>query len=92
MRNTNGTSQKNCPSGPRQATNNYQYLKICEKFKKLFDTDRKQYFDANDLDRVMRSLGEHLTEEQIKDMIGEVDCQGDARVNRDEFLEMMCNF
>ena len=58
----------------------------------LFDTDRKQYFDANDLDRVMRSLGEHLTEEQIKDMIGEVDCQGDARVNRDEFLEMMCNF
>ena len=33
-----------------------------------------------------------MTEEQIKDMIGEVDCQGDARVNRDEFLEMMCNF
>ena len=40
----------------------------------------------------MRSLNEHLTEEQIKDMILEVDCQGDCRINRDEFLDMMCNF
>ena len=31
-------------------------------------------------------------EPELADMIGEVDCQGDARVNRDEFLEMMCNF
>ena len=58
----------------------------------LFDQERKQYFDANDLDRVMRSLHEHLTEDQIKDMILEVDCQGDYRINRDEFLDMMCNF
>ena len=42
--------------------------------------------------QVMRSLNEHLTEEQIKDMILEVDCQGDCRINRDEFLDMMCNF
>mmetsp|Transcript_25077 Transcript_25077/g.77327 ORF Transcript_25077/g.77327 Transcript_25077/m.77327 type:complete len:152 (-) Transcript_25077:16-471(-) len=65
--------------------------RIQEAFE-LFDQDRKQYFDATDLDRVMRSLNEHLTEEQIKDMILEVDCQGDCRINRDEFLDMMCNF
>ena len=62
--------------------------KIQEAFE-LFDSERKQYFDANDLDRVMRSLNEHLTMDQIKDMILEVDCQGDYRINRDEFLDMM---
>ena len=62
--------------------------KIQEAFE-LFDIERKQYFDANDLDRVMRSLNEHLTMDQIKDMILEVDCQGDYRINRDEFLDMM---
>ena len=42
--------------------------KIQEAFE-LFDSERKQYFDANDLDRVMRSLNEHLTMDQIKDMV-----------------------
>ena len=64
--------------------------KIQEAFE-LFDAERKQYFDANDLDRVMRSLNEHLTMDQIKDMIMEVDCQGDYRINRDEFLDMMAS-
>ena len=62
--------------------------KIQEAFE-LFDLDRKQYFDVNDLGRVMRQLGENLTREQIVDMILEIDCQGDLRINRDEFLELM---
>ena len=35
----------------------------------LFDIDRKQFFDVNDLDRVMRSLGESLTKQQLNDMV-----------------------
>mmetsp|Transcript_17029 Transcript_17029/g.53167 ORF Transcript_17029/g.53167 Transcript_17029/m.53167 type:complete len:152 (+) Transcript_17029:88-543(+) len=62
--------------------------KIDEAFE-LFDWDRKQYFDANDLQRVMKSLGENLTKDQIKDMILEVDTQGDLRINREEFQDMM---
>ena len=38
----------------------------------------------------MRSLGEAPDGEQIKDTIGEVDCQGDARVNRDEGHQGRC--
>lgn len=55
----------------------------------LFDHDRKQYFDEADLKRVMESLGERLSQDQIRDMILEVDCQGDLRINRDEFNDMM---
>ncbi|KAJ1451051.1 hypothetical protein M885DRAFT_530783 [Pelagophyceae sp. CCMP2097] len=62
--------------------------KVQEAFE-LFDRDRKQFFDQDDLARVMRTLNERLTEEQIVDMILEVDCQGDLRINRDEFLDLM---
>mmetsp|Transcript_8512 Transcript_8512/g.21872 ORF Transcript_8512/g.21872 Transcript_8512/m.21872 type:complete len:151 (+) Transcript_8512:64-516(+) len=62
--------------------------KLEEAFE-LFDWDRKQYFDANDLQRVMTGLGEKLNKDQIRDMILEIDCQGDLRINREEFQDMM---
>lgn len=45
-----------------------QMEKLDEAFE-IFDQDRKQYFDANDLQRVMESLGEKLTRDQINDMV-----------------------
>lgn len=46
-----------------------QMEKLDEAFE-IFDPDRKQYFDENDLKRVMESLGERLTRDQINDMVG----------------------
>jgi len=37
----------------------------------------------------MKSLGEHLTEIEIKQMIQEADKDGDGMVNYEEFLSMM---
>uniref|UniRef100_A0A7S3NM70 Calmodulin n=1 Tax=Aureoumbra lagunensis TaxID=44058 RepID=A0A7S3NM70_9STRA len=62
--------------------------KLTEAFE-IFDLDKKQYFNQDDLARVMRNLGEDLTKDEIRDMILEVDCQGDLLINREEFTEMM---
>lgn len=45
-----------------------QNEKIDEAFE-IFDQDRKQYFDASDLHRVMAGLGENLTKKHINDMV-----------------------
>jgi len=65
-----------------------RHRRLNEAFE-IFDPHKKQYFDEADLDRVMRSLNEYLTKDQLRDMILEVDCQGDLKINRDEFTEMM---
>jgi len=62
--------------------------KLHEAFH-IFDKKRREYFDIDDLRRVMRSLGEDLTTDQLKDVLLEVDSQGDLKINRDEFDDMM---
>ena len=55
----------------------------------IFDRSGREFFDQDDLKRVMLSLDEKLTAEQLHDMILEVDSQGDLKINRDEFADMM---
>jgi len=56
---------------------------------KMFDKDGNGYISGEELRSVMKSLGEHLTEIEIKQMIQEADKDGDGMVNYEEFLSMM---
>ncbi|XP_068729171.1 calmodulin-like isoform X1 [Montipora capricornis] len=55
----------------------------------LFDRDSNGYISKRELTFVMTSLGEHITDTTVENMIKEVDLDGDGRVNYEEFLRLM---
>ena len=55
----------------------------------LFDDDGDGAITSKELGTVMRSLGQDLTEEELKDMIREVDGDGSGTIEFPEFLLMM---
>lgn len=64
-----------------------QYL---EAFR-VFDQDGNGFISPTELQSVMTSLGETLSEEEIKDMIHEADMDRDGQVNYTEFVKVMIN-
>ncbi|CAD5111572.1 DgyrCDS871 [Dimorphilus gyrociliatus] len=63
-----------------------------EEFKEafsLFDKDGDGEITTKELGTVMRSLGQNPTEAELKEMINEVDQDGNGFVDFDEFLGMM---
>lgn len=54
----------------------------------LFDEGGKGKITLQDLRRVARELGEGLQEDELVAMIEEFDMDGDAAINRDEFINI----
>ncbi|XP_064622998.1 calmodulin-alpha-like [Lineus longissimus] len=63
-------------------------LDIREAFK-VFDRDGHGYITVAELKRVMTTLGEKMTEEEVNEMISEADVDGDGKVDYEEFAEMI---
>eukprot|EP00542_Grammatophora_oceanica_P019001 CAMPEP_0194048720 /NCGR_PEP_ID=MMETSP0009_2-20130614/28262_1 /TAXON_ID=210454 /ORGANISM="Grammatophora oceanica, Strain CCMP 410" /LENGTH=147 /DNA_ID=CAMNT_0038694671 /DNA_START=104 /DNA_END=547 /DNA_ORIENTATION=+ len=55
----------------------------------LFDTNKKGFIALADLRRVAGELGEHMSEEELKDMVDRADPQGTGRVSFDNFQTIM---
>ena len=55
----------------------------------LFDKDGDGVITVTELDVVMRSLGQRPTDAELKDMIAEVDADGNGDIAFPEFLTMM---
>eukprot|EP00005_Dracoamoeba_jomungandri_P001875 CAMPEP_0174257642 /NCGR_PEP_ID=MMETSP0439-20130205/6752_1 /TAXON_ID=0 /ORGANISM="Stereomyxa ramosa, Strain Chinc5" /LENGTH=148 /DNA_ID=CAMNT_0015340815 /DNA_START=80 /DNA_END=526 /DNA_ORIENTATION=- len=55
----------------------------------LFDKDGDGQITCHELGTVMRSLGQNPTQAGLKDMIQEVDVDGDGKIDFAEFLTMM---
>ena len=58
---------------------------IREAFR-LFDKDGNGVISAAELHRVMTSLGENVTEDEVNEMIKEADLDGDGQINYQEFV------
>ncbi|XP_015354325.1 calmodulin-like [Marmota marmota marmota] len=56
---------------------------------RVFDKDGNGCINAAELCYVMTNLGEKLTDEEVDEMIGEADIDGDCQVNYEEFVQMM---
>lgn len=54
-----------------------------------FDKDSSGCIITKELGTVMRSLGQDPTEDELKDMINEVDGDGNGTINFPEFLKLM---
>ncbi|XP_046385332.1 neo-calmodulin-like [Ischnura elegans] len=58
---------------------------------RLFDKDGDGSITQEELGRVMRSLGQFATEEELQQMLTEVDIDGDGSFSFDEFVEIVSN-
>merc|ERR1712154_252276 len=55
----------------------------------VFDADNSGSIDADELAKVMKALGENLTQQDIMFMIKTVDIDGDKNIDFGEFKKMM---
>ncbi|XP_006817735.1 glycerol-3-phosphate dehydrogenase, mitochondrial-like [Saccoglossus kowalevskii] len=63
-----------------------------KKYNKKFDCldrGKKGYITLLDVRKFLDSIGEKVTEDQLRDMMNEVDCNKNGRIEKDEFLQLM---
>ena len=53
-----------------------------------FDEDDNGYISGEELRHIMTSLGERMTDEEVKELIQETDTDGDGRISYEEFVKM----
>ncbi|CAD6447131.1 1f3d4e3a-b56d-4fd1-a0e1-481fe67ab24e [Sclerotinia trifoliorum] len=56
---------------------------------KVFDVDGSGTISPEEIYKLMASLGENLSEEEIKSMVKEVDKNGDGSIDYDEFVSFI---
>merc|ERR1712232_1150038 len=75
-------------SMPSTALSAEQKAEVKEAFD-LFDTDGSGAIDAKELKVAMQALGFEPTNQEISKLISDIDIDGNATVEFEEFLEMM---
>ena len=55
----------------------------------LFDRDRDGFLNVRDLSSTLSTLGEKLSDAEIRDLIQDSDLDGDGMINYHEFVNMM---
>ena len=63
---------------------------LIEAFK-VFDRDGNGLISGNELQHVMNSLGENISQDEVEEMIKEADLDGDGYINYEEFVKMIMN-
>ncbi|XP_071943188.1 glycerol-3-phosphate dehydrogenase, mitochondrial-like [Antedon mediterranea] len=64
-----------------------------EKYRKRFqllDQSKKGFITAIDVRNYLESIGETIQEDQLREMLQEVDCNKNGKIELDEFLQLMC--
>lgn len=59
---------------------------------RVFDTDNSGSIDKKELKRLMKKLGQALSEAELDAMMDEVDTNGDGQISFEEFKELMVGF
>ncbi|XP_074587129.1 calmodulin-1-like [Curcuma longa] len=72
----------------RKMTEEEAEEELREAFR-VFDIDQNGFISASELMSVMIDLGNNVTKEQVLEMIGEADTDGDGQVNFEEFSRTM---
>ncbi|KAK4706344.1 hypothetical protein R3W88_034106 [Solanum pinnatisectum] len=73
-------------------TKNIDSDEVMENLKdafSVFDVDKNGSISAEELQKVMKSIGEECSLDECREMIGGVDCDGDGMIDFEEFKVMM---
>ncbi|WMV06693.1 hypothetical protein MTR67_000092 [Solanum verrucosum] len=73
-------------------TKNIDSDEVMENLKdafSVFDVDKNGSISAEELQKVMKSIGEVCSLDECRKMIGGVDCDGDGMIDFEEFKVMM---
>ena len=76
-------AKQNANDGPEDE------LEDMRRYFKVFDADNSGFVDADEFVHLMTTLGETLSEEEVRDMIAGVDADGDGKLNIEEFITLM---
>ena len=97
-RKTNSNAKQAVSSGPKAAfdTKNYEkngltedeVLEIKEAFD-LFDTDHSGEIDVGELKQALMNLGIDTKNQTLQNMLADIDKNGNANIDFDEFIDMM---
>lgn len=63
--------------------------KLARHSLQVFDKDGNGYICAAELCHVVTNLREKLTDEELDEMIGEADIDGDGQINHEAFIQTM---
>ena len=74
--------------GGKQALTEEKIAEYKEAFA-MFDKDGDGHVTVDELREVLGRMGEHPTDEQLRDMIGDVDADNNGTIELDEFIAMM---
>jgi len=72
----------------KRGLSNEEVKEYREAFK-MFDEDGDGTITTKELGRVMETLGQKPTEQELRDMINEVDSDGNGEIDFDEFLDLL---
>jgi len=61
---------------------------LLEAFR-VFDADDSGYITADELKKVMGSMGERMTSSDVEEMIHQADMDGDGMINFEEFVRLL---
>jgi calmodulin len=61
---------------------------IVEAFQ-VFDTDNTGYIHADELKRLLTTLGERMSQEEADELLGDADVDNEGRINYREFAERL---
>ena len=59
------------------------------KVFRVFDKNDNGFISFNELRRVLRNLGEKLSDEEVVEMIEEADLDNDGHINYEEFVDIV---
>ncbi|TMW56521.1 hypothetical protein Poli38472_006531 [Pythium oligandrum] len=87
---------ENTPLSPKPATSSHEPQRTStvnmDMFREafaLFDKDESGGIDKNELAHVMQSLGQQVSEAELKAIMAEADADGDGKISFLEFVSMM---
>jgi len=66
-----------------------QQISEFEEAFAMFDSDGDGTITTKELGNVMRSLGQEPTDQELRDMINEVDTDGNGEIDFEEFLDLL---
>lgn len=55
----------------------------------MFDTKRTGYVTVEDLKALSQDVEEHISADDLRDMVREADSDGDGRVSMEDFVRVM---